>query len=361
VYTAFPSGVVYCLDDTTIYSTTQAAKGYIGESLIDDFYRATGRMEILEKIQPTISGPDKIYMLPNGTIEIHEVKTYKNWPGANALSTESNGRRLHQLSDDWIDNWVDRVLRNSNSSSQERQAALFVQQARKQKKLVRIFDEINLSQGQMRSSVVLPKGNSMIILQPHSKSVRIRRLNQKFATKLSKYSQSIFSGRSTVRVMKESPKSFDDYEKIAKQIGPKTTAYPAAVTPDGKLILSLKRGGTVGVAVFAFEFGESYYQYIQGDILKPEFERKLVDGAIKASAMAGVEAVVVFLAVSPQGIVISGISLGTYIVVDTALTVWRENQAMKYLNRNDFMHLGIEIDSVLDINDPMIPLNIEEW
>ena len=48
-------------------------KGYFGESLVNDFYLAAGRKDILGKWHPTDTGPDRIFELPDGRIEVHEV------------------------------------------------------------------------------------------------------------------------------------------------------------------------------------------------------------------------------------------------------------------------------------------------
>ncbi|MCX8163733.1 MAG: hypothetical protein N3D10_04255, partial [Candidatus Micrarchaeota archaeon] len=64
-------------------------------------------------------------------------------------------------------------------------------------------------------------------------------------------------------------------------------ARPGLLTSNGKLLVSLKEGGIAGLAVFAFEGGEAYYQLIKGNILTAEFRRKIEDAAIKGSVIAG--------------------------------------------------------------------------
>ena len=49
-------------------------KGFFGESLTDDIYQAADRTLVPFKMDPNMNGPDRIYKLASGIIEVHEVK-----------------------------------------------------------------------------------------------------------------------------------------------------------------------------------------------------------------------------------------------------------------------------------------------
>lgn len=171
--------------------------------------------------------------------------------------------------------------------------------------------------------------------------------------------QTPFEATSSTRLNK-TPTKLNDYNKYTKAKNAKI--YPGILLNDGRLLVSLKEGASAGIIVFAAESAFAIYQYMNGDIFKPEFERKLADASIKGGAVAGGTAVAVLLGSNPAGWIVAGIGVGSYFISDAALTVWHESQDAKYINRDDLAVFGIEIDSVLEIEiDPDIPLNVEVW
>ncbi len=156
-------------------------------------------------------------------------------------------------------------------------------------------------------------------------------------------------------------KSWTDYEKIAKNINKNAVAVPSILTKDNKLIMSLKGGAYSGIAVVAIEGGMAYYDYLKGDIYKNEFNQKLMDLAIKGTAVGGSEALVVFLMETPHGLVLLGAGIGAYIIVDNALETYKYYKEKHFLNADDLRVYGIELDSVLDIQDDGIPMNVDRW
>ena len=88
---------------------TEAAtelKGFFGESLARDIYQGAGRTIVPFKLNPNINGPDMICRLPNGMIEIHEVKAYSSWAGQSAMRTTAGNVPTYELSKRWCEKWI---------------------------------------------------------------------------------------------------------------------------------------------------------------------------------------------------------------------------------------------------------------
>lgn len=349
------------LDAPTMY------KGYFGESHVEEFYRAAGRTDMLGKWHPNATGPDKVYRLPDGRIEVHEVKTYTGWAGKEAMKVDVNGKEMYQLSDAWLKEWEERTLKNPFASVGERETALQVSEASLKGKLVRIFDEVNLGEGKWRSSVASADGQAGVRLEENMGPIRIERLERKMNDAIAKLDKlrlgELEKSGKVVKMPRltefpETPKEWNDYKKIAKRDFERCTVKAGLLTADGRLIVSIKDGAVAGLLVFSLEAGSAYCQYMKGDIYKPEYEQKVMDAAIKGIAVGGTTAVAVFLGTTPHGWVVLGLGIGAYCITDAVLTQWHKLEAANYLNSGDLAHLGIEIDSVLDTNDPDILLNI---
>ena len=109
------------------------------------------------------------------------------------------------------------------------------------------------------------------------------------------------------------------------------------------------------------EGGMSYYDYLEGNIYQKEFQQKVLDSAIKGMAVGGSEALVIFLMETPHGLVLLGAGIGAYIVVDNTINTYRYYKEKHFLNADDLKAYGIKLDSVLDIHDNGVPLNIKSW
>jgi hypothetical protein len=155
--------------------------------------------------------------------------------------------------------------------------------------------------------------------------------------------------------------SKNDYNKIAKSLNKKAIAVPAVITYDNKLFMSIKSGTFTGIATIAIDGGSASYDYLKGNIYKSEFEEKVLNATIKGLAVGGMESLVVFLVPSPHGLLLLGVGVGTYIIVDNTLGEYKRYKERHFLNRDDLKVYGIEMDSVLDINDNNVPLNIDKW
>jgi hypothetical protein len=155
--------------------------------------------------------------------------------------------------------------------------------------------------------------------------------------------------------------SLKEYDEIAKKINKRAFASPALLASDGKLITSISGGFSSGIAVIGIEGGMAYYDYLEGDIYKNEFHQKVMGSAIKGMAVGGSEALVMFLMETPHGLVLLGAGVGAYIIVDNTLKTYKYYKEKHFLNADDLKVYGIELDSVLDIHDDGVPLNIENW
>ena len=156
-------------------------------------------------------------------------------------------------------------------------------------------------------------------------------------------------------------RSMKDYQKVAKRINRKAIAVPAVLTQDDKLIMSLKSAAYSGIAVVGIESGMAYYDFLKGDIYRSEFNQKVIESAIKGTAVGGSEALVMLLLPTPQGLVLLGAGIGAYIIVDEAIKKYKHYKEKHFLNVDDLRVYGIELDSVLDIEDDGIPMNVDRW
>ena len=155
--------------------------------------------------------------------------------------------------------------------------------------------------------------------------------------------------------------SLNDYQNIAKSINKEAIAVPAILTKDNKIIMSIKNGVYSGLAVLTIDSAISSYDYIKGNIYSSEFERLIINNTIKASSISAVEGLVMFIIPSPHGLIILGAGIGTYILVDKALETYKYYKEKHFLNADDLKVYGIEMDSILEINDNNVPLNIDKW
>ncbi len=124
---------------------------------------------------------------------------------------------------------------------------------------------------------------------------------------------------------------------------------PGLITSDGRLLLAIKEGAETAILIIAIDGGIASYQYLKGDILKPEFQEKMVDAAIKGAAVGTAVGVAVFLGATPGGFIVMGVSIGIYYLADECVALWRENQEKKYLTINDLSAYGINLDTILDL------------
>lgn len=356
----------WVLDSSSMY------KGYFGESaIVDEFYKKAGYTEVLGKWHPTEPGPDRIFRGPDGRLEAHEVKAYRGWAGKSGLSAEVNGAKMEELSNAWIEEWENRTIANPVAPAREKLVAQEMRQQRLNGGIRRVYDEVNLSEGRWRSSIAVPNGPTGVQLQEKMGPINIERLTEKFRSgqarldalrldEIEKRNKVMRNQR--LQEFETPPKSWEDYKKAGSTQFEKCSVEAGVLTADGRLIVSVQEGATAGLLVFSLEAGVAGYQYLKGDIYKPEFERKVMDAAVKGSTVGGCTAVAVFLGATPGGVVVLGVGIGAYFIADAALTEWHRHEDAKYLNRDDIAHLGIEIDSVLDMKpDPDIPLNVGNW
>lgn len=156
------------------FSNTERA--FFGEQHVDAFYRRAGRSPLLDKFHPNETGPDSLYRLRDGSIQLSEVKTYSGWAGHKALNTEVAGKPMQQLSDEWVNRWCDRAFADELIDPKSASVAREVQQAMREGKLVRTYDEVNIQTGEWRSSTAITDGGSKVKLSERMGPVKINRL-----------------------------------------------------------------------------------------------------------------------------------------------------------------------------------------
>lgn len=334
-------------------------KGFFGESLVDDIYQAAGRSPVPFKMDPNMSGPDRIYKLADGTIEIHEVKTYSSWPGKAAMKTTAGGVPTYELSQRWCETWVQKTMSSPTATSEAKAAAAALAEAIKTGKIKFFLDEINLTTQQFRNSEILQIGFDDVRLSEKMGPTRLQRFEQYFSRKSKDFLRLKMGNLANIMT---SPGTNASWRPISRKdqcaLIPDDSCRNAGVkkikifnglmTLDGRLLVSVKTGAKSGLMVFAADSGHAVYQYWNGDILKPELEQKIADAADRGAFVGTCVGVTVFLGATPAGWVVLAVSIGSYFVVDTALQVWHEYQDRKYLTADDLRGWGITLDTPLD-------------
>lgn len=147
-------------------------------------------------------------------------------------------------------------------------------------------------------------------------------------------------------------------KKLATNAAEQTVVAAGLISSDGRIFIpSLHTAGIEGGAVFLFEAGIAGYQYVSGDITRPEMVREVEDSAIKGTTVGGAAAVAVLLGATPAGWVVIGVGIGSYFVTDIALGYYHEYKDSKYLNDEDLKAFGIRTNSPLDFADEISPLD----
>ena len=335
-------------------------KGFFGESLTDDIYQAADRTLVPFKMDPNMNGPDRIYKLASGIIEVHEVKAYSGWAGQSAMKTTAGNVPTYELSKRWCDKWIQETLSSSKASRAEKSAASALADAMKNGKARFIFDEYNLTTKQFRVSEVLQDGIDNVSLSKRMGPMNLKRFDQYFSRKSKDFLRLKVGNLEKVMT---SPGTNGSWRPISRKdqlaLIPKDSCREAGVknieirnglmTQDGRLLLSVKTGVTSGLMVFAADSGHAVYKYLGGDILKPELEQKIADAAVRGSFVGTCVGVTVFLGATPAGWVVLAVSIGSYFVVDTALQAWHERQDRKYLTIDDLRGWGISLDTPLEL------------
>ncbi len=351
--------VAFSLLASPVTEATTDLKGFFGESLADDIYQNAGRTIVPFKMDPNINGPDKIYRLANGMLEVHEVKAYSGWAGKAAMKTTASKVPTHELSSRWCENWIRETLSSSTASNTEKSAASALADAIKHKKVKFIFDEFNLTTEQFRASEVLQIGIDDVSLVETMGPTKLKNFDKFFSQKTKDF-QRLKMGN-LEKVMK-SPKTNASWQLLSKKdqlalipedlrqnanVGKETVIRNGLMTQDGRLLVSIKSGLTSGFMVFATDSSHAVYQYLGGNILKPELERNIADAAARGTFVGSCVGVTVFLGATPSGWVVLAVSIGSYFVIDSALQVWHEHQDRKHLTVDDLRGWGISLDTPL--------------
>ena len=348
---------------------TEAAsdlKGFFGESLVADIYQHAGRELVPYKVNPNLHGPDLIFQNSTGFLEIHEVKAYTNWAGKTAMQTTSGGTPTYELSQRWLNDWINKTITNPAAAEAEKSAARAVSEAIKNNRINLIYDEINLATQQFRASNVIQQGADGVILAEKTGAINLRRFNQYFSKKSKDFLEMKIGN---VDNLMTTPEVHPSWQPISKQdqlkLLPKDAqknagverveVHNALMTADGKLLVAVKHGAKTGLMVFAFDAGHAVYEYSRGEILRPELERKIADAAIKGTFVGTSVGVTVFLGATPGGWCVLAVSIGSYFIVDKTVKVWRRYQDSKYLTFDDLAAWGIKKDTILDVaNDTVL-------
>jgi len=361
----FSFNICFSLNASPATEASSAIKGFFGESLADDIYQAAGRKIVPYKIDPNLHGPDRIYRLSNGFYEIHEVKAYTSWAGKAAMQTTSGGVPTYELSRRWCEDWISKTLNSASASAAEKSAARTLADAIKHNRVKFIFDEFNLTTQQFRVSEVIQVGKDGVVLTEKMGAVNLKRFNQFFSRKSKDFLQmkignldNNFSAPSVHQSWQ--PLSRKDQlkllpEKVYKEADVKRIEiHNALLTQDGRLLIAVKTGVKTGVMVFAADAGHAVYEYANGDILKPELQRKIADAAVKGTFVGSCAGVTVFLGATPAGWCVLAVSAGSYFIVDQSLKVWHRYQDSKYLTIDDLCGWGVVSDTVLEPDDDTI-------
>lgn len=350
--------VAFSLSASPATEAPTELKGFFGESLADDIYKAAGRTLVPFKMDPNMNGPDRIYRLANGIIEVHEVKAYSGWAGQSAMKTTAGNVPTYELSKRWCEKWIQESMSNPMATGVEKSAATALADAMKNGKARFIFDEFNLTTQQFRASEVLQVGIDNVSLSEKMGPMKLKRFDQYFSRKskdflrlkvgnLENVMTSPGTNASWNPISREDQLALIPKDSYTKARVKKIEVHNGLMTQDGRLLVSVKTGVTTALMVFAADSSHAVYQYLGGDILKPEFERKIADAAMRGAFVGTCVGVTVFLGATPAGWVVLAVSIGSYFIVDTALQVWHEHQDRKYLTVDDLRGWGISLDTPL--------------
>lgn len=351
--------------------------GTVGEQLVHEFYPATeptGAVDLLPKLDPTRSGPDRLVLLPDGTVRIHEIKTSRaGWPGRSVLWTEVKvdgvSVKVQQLDDKWIDSWVQRVRApGSSAAPDEVKAVAELLRARDEGKLVRLFDEIHAMDGRIRSSFAHPIADGSLVFEEKMGPVSMKRSLSKLADYRRRFADlrngqrlktAVFTEPRAIEIpeTKLQAKGLMAYEDVTEVASVKgRRVVPGLLAADGTLLVGLQVGAFEGGLVFATEAGLAGYRYVRGDTLRADFLTEVSDAAIKGAAVGSATAVAVVLApAGPAGWIVAGVGIGTYMFVDSSLKTWHEYTNRKYVSLDDLKGFGVDMQSVFAQGGKLVP------
>lgn len=150
-------------------------------------------------------------------------------------------------------------------------------------------------------------------------------------------------------------------KNVQKQTASKFMLCPALLQ-NGKLLVAAESGAGAALVMFAVEGGMHTWEFMKGDILKPEYVEKITRAAINGAAVGGATAVMVILGSNPAGLAVIGVATGVYVAVDKVQQIYREAKKSGYLNKNDLAIFGIPADSVMDIAvESRNPFDFSTW
>ena len=127
------------------------------------------------------------------------------------------------------------------------------------------------------------------------------------------------------------------------------------LSQDGKLLIfnsplkAAKEGILTGAAIIITESSIAAYQHIRGETREWEMYQAIREAAMKGVFVGTAVAVTVLLGATPHGWCVLAVSIGAYIVIDTAIKVWNHYQDRKYLTMDDLRGFGIYSDTPIDV------------
>lgn len=124
---------------------------------------------------------------------------------------------------------------------------------------------------------------------------------------------------------------------------PRGKLCPGLITNDGRLVVFISTPQGLGLLCFAIDSGIATYKYATGYLRKGELEEKIIEAAVKGSAVGTATAVAVALGAIPGGWVVEGIAFATYVVADISIEALKP----RHISPEDLKAFGLEIDSIL--------------
>ena len=112
---------------------------------------------------------------------------------------------------------------------------------------------------------------------------------------------------------------------------------PAAILPDGRLLCATE----YGMFVIAIEMGLASVELWSGNINIEDFRRKATESTIKGVAVGGVSYAALYLGVTPGGLTIFAIGMGSYIITDLGIKEYRRQEWVHQTNVKELAMFGI--------------------
>ena len=311
----------------------------LGERGANEFAKKNGYESILTAEQKSLrQGFDQVYRAPDGRIVVVEAK--------GGTSPLGHGYGAEQGTTEWAVKAARATLNSTKASNAEQVAAQTVLEAAEQG---------NLTVQVIRTRHVL--GEPVAAVLESSKTVTAT--ERVMAAEFRRSSHQVVANLQVAPFNTEAnliPQiARRSSSSIKSQISTKEVAIVLTGTPETRSIVSRvvrAPGIAAGGMTFAIDSGIEVYKYWDGQTNKTELAEGIQDALLKASVVGTSVQVLYLLAATPQGMVVMGVAIVSYIAADAIISHIREEYGSRYMKIKDLQ--GIAPKSFLDNLEPTL-------